>query len=296
MNLHIRYIGKTINGFKIIKTFKKKIGIKNPRYMLYSLSKCICGKESEIRFHDILNKQIKRCRYCTHGNLVGKQFGLLTVLEYTGTLYKNSSNRSINCLCKCGNYFVTTPNRLNSKDAVSCGCWRKKKLDEYRAKCFHNLVGKKFGYLEVINRISNRKGKVRWKVICHACNKYNETCTSDLLYKKIKSCTCLRNNHPPRQVSKTETYFLDKLEEEFNIKIERQYKIKNKYYDGYLEDRNLLIECDSDYWHSSARAKSNDRYKTKLAEENNLNLVRFKINSINNANSVLQSLKDLRHE
>ena len=74
---------------------------------------------------------------------------------------------------------------------------------------------------------------------------------------------------------------------ENNIKFETQYKIdyenKYKYYDFYIEDLNLLIEADGDYWHvnpsvysastlSDVQIKNqiNDIFKNELAKERGL--------------------------
>lgn len=82
-------------------------------------------------------------------NLVGQTFGLLTVLErdyaYEQTLpFKRPSWK---CRCQCGNIVTRKAINLKTAKLPSCGCYqliRENKID--------NLIGKKFGYLTVVER------------------------------------------------------------------------------------------------------------------------------------------------
>jgi very-short-patch-repair endonuclease len=86
---------------------------------------------------------------------------------------------------------------------------------------------------------------------------------------------------------------IGKLLMEQNIKFETQFeisynKINFRSYDFYLNEFNLLIEADGDYWHSNPNKyddkiltevqkinKKNDEFKNKLAYKNDYNLIRF---------------------
>jgi len=65
------------------------------------------------------------------------------------------------------------------------------------------------------------------------------------------------------------------LLDDLKIKYKEQYKIEGFYFDFYLPDKNTLIECDGEYWHSSEKAKRNDKLKNDLAKKHNYNLIRF---------------------
>ncbi|MBC8428557.1 hypothetical protein H8D04_01600 [bacterium] len=75
-----------------------------------------------------------------------------------------------------------------------------------------------------------------------------------------------------------------------NIKYKRNfrlfYDLKFKIYDFYLKDKNILIECDGDYWHGNPKFFEklnetqiknieNDKFKNILAENNGFDLLRF---------------------
>lgn len=62
------------------------------------------------------------------------------------------------------------------------------------------------------------------------------------------------------------------------IEYEFQFRLGSFYYDFYLLGRNLLIEYDNAYWHSSPRAKERDEEKTKLAMESGYMLARMQSN------------------
>ena len=65
------------------------------------------------------------------------------------------------------------------------------------------------------------------------------------------------------------------LLEDLGIKYKEQYKIEKFYFDFYLPEKNTLIECDGDYWHSKEKAIRNDKLKNSLAKKLNYNLIRF---------------------
>jgi very-short-patch-repair endonuclease len=52
-------------------------------------------------------------------------------------------------------------------------------------------------------------------------------------------------------------------------------KSKIRLYDFYLPEKNILIECDGDYWHSLPENVENDLFKDELAKKQNFKLIRF---------------------
>lgn len=80
-----------------------------------------------------------------------------------------------------------------------------------------------------------------------------------------------------------------------NIEFTTQYVLNNKIFDLYLPKYNLLIEVDGCYWHSKGilpenmnkqqlRRWNNDRFKDKLASENNYKFMRIWEDEINEIN------------
>jgi len=75
--------------------------------------------------------------------------------------------------------------------------------------------------------------------------------------------------------------------EENNIINIPQYKYKGYFFDFYLLEYNILIECDGDYWHGfgkldeeldevQTRSRINDKIKNKLVDDSpNIKLLRF---------------------
>jgi len=96
-----------------------------------------------------------------------------------------------------------------------------------------------------------------------------------------------KTNSVYRYISKSATLFLDKIEELFNIKIEREYNIAQSFFDGHYN--NILLEVDSDYWHK--RTKVNDTFKTYLARTHGYELHRFKIDRIDEVESKILEYK-----
>lgn len=69
---------------------------------------------------------------------------------------------------------------------------------------------------------------------------------------------------------------------ELNLGFISHFKIKQSdssvkwfYYDFYIPDKNLLIECDGSYWHGNSGVVRNDEKKTLRAKELGYTLLRF---------------------
>lgn len=114
-------------------------------------------------------------------DLVGKRFGKLTVIRRM----ENNSTSSAQwlCSCDCGGETVTTTSALNSGHKVSCGCASK-----------HDLTGKRFGMLTVIEAAHNIGEKRAWKCKCD-CGNFTTSTTSNLLRGGSTSCGCVRTKH-----------------------------------------------------------------------------------------------------
>lgn len=117
------------------------------------------------------------------------------------------------------------------------------------------------------------------------------TTVSEIIRKNIE-----RNKkpHPEYGTSKLEDRFARNFLERLGIRYERQYYAESvkRYYDFFLPDYNVLIECDGDYYHGygvayeemSPMQKRNrrvDEIKNAWAGEHGIVLIRIWEHDIN---------------
>jgi len=82
-------------------------------------------------------------------DLIGKEFGRLTVLEFDSS---GKNGKKWKCLCQCGNYIITTASHLNSGHTMSCGRCTKDgivnyfKIDDYYKGIFS--ISEEFFYID----------------------------------------------------------------------------------------------------------------------------------------------------
>ena len=99
--------------------------------------RCSCGNELDVRGKDLRSGNTKSCgcyqkrraaesNMKRGGDLIGKRFGKLLVLEEAGFIKKSDgrNSRVYKCQCDCGNIFYAQHVYLNCGDTKSCGCLR----------------------------------------------------------------------------------------------------------------------------------------------------------------------------
>jgi very-short-patch-repair endonuclease len=115
---------------------------------------------------------------------------------------------------------------------------------------------------------------------------------------RLKSAYRLRNRVIHKKfgirVSMSETKFLDILEVLYNVKIERQFKLNHRYYDGRYGE--YLIEVDGEKWHSKPKDQLRDKLKDKIAAKNGFKLCRIVLNSSRDIPKVLLHNSELLKE
>ena len=161
-------------------------------------------------------------------NLVGKEFGMLTVIRRKG--YNSSRHITWECLCACGNTTVATGNNLNSGHSKSCGCLKR--------KC-HNrrdLTGETFGRLRVLRLHSRDNHVSTWECVCH-CGNHTVLTLGKLISGHTKSCGCLSSEASRRNAYK---YLAGKKKEAPNKSLP-----KRTSKDGYVRvhDRDHPRSC-----------------------------------------------------
>lgn len=122
-------------------------------------------------------------------DLIGKRFGMLTVLE---RLSEHEDRYWIwRCHCDCGGETVVNTKRLIRGTITNCGCIPKKTArNGSRAE---NLVGQRFGMLTVVEQTENRRGRVCWICQCD-CGNICTVTAHELKSGKTKSCGCKRSH------------------------------------------------------------------------------------------------------
>lgn len=115
-------------------------------------------------------------------NEAGKRYGKLIVLRECG---RDKCGRvKWLCRCDCGNLKSVIGSCLRREETTSCGCY----VSEKRSK---EYIGKRFGRLVVIKRISSPKnGKSRWLCKCD-CGNEKEVYGGYLREGEVKSCGCI---------------------------------------------------------------------------------------------------------
>lgn len=110
--------GKKFNKLLVLKEFKEE-------NMYYCKCKCECGNIKNIKKTDVVRGVTKSCGCLSRGeSIIGKEFGLLTVLRESTKRYRNGYPL-YECKCICGNTTLATKNMLKYRIKISCGCWRK---------------------------------------------------------------------------------------------------------------------------------------------------------------------------
>lgn len=118
------------------------------------------------------------------GNLVGKHFGKLEVIEFVGT--DKFYDKLWLCKCDCGNKTIVRQGHLRSGHTMSCGC-SKPQLDD--------LSGKDFGFLHVLDRADDyicpatKKHYVQYNCQCKCGNKVT-VIVGNLKSGSTISCGC----------------------------------------------------------------------------------------------------------
>lgn len=95
---------------------------------------CDCGKTFITRGSSIQNGHTKSCgcrrKQLRLRDMVGRQFGRLTVVSQADDFINKDGSRYVmwNCTCECGSNTVTRGTSLRSGHTVSCGCHRLERL------------------------------------------------------------------------------------------------------------------------------------------------------------------------
>ena len=170
---------------------------------------CDCGNTVNVRTDNLRNGHTTSCGCaCGRVDIIGKQYGRLTVIKYNG-------NGEHLCQCECGNIASVKTYNLNGGVTKSCGCLQKDRASE---ASFISLVGNRYGKLVVLERVeNNRYGHVCYRCKCD-CGGEAVVDAGHLRRGVTSSCGCIK--------SKGEMLINNWLQEH-NIDFRSQYSFDN---------------------------------------------------------------------
>ncbi|MFP3727538.1 HNH endonuclease [Priestia filamentosa] len=174
--------GQTYGKLTVKELAEPKIG-KNGKRRTQWLCVCECGNEKVVIADALKSNQTTSCGCIRNPNLLGKKFGMLTVVKNLGKVKKSIHNRTVYlCKCDCGEEKEVLQSRLLSELETSCGCDKKE-----------NLIGETYNYLTVIAEAPKKKG-VRNRCWLCKCRCGEETVVPGNALKSggTKSCGCKR--------------------------------------------------------------------------------------------------------
>lgn len=113
---------------------------------------------------------------------VGKRFGTLEVVSYTGK-WSGSHYWHCRCLCGCGRELDVAQSALKNGHTKSCSSLDRNVVGDY--------IGKRFGALVVTGYAGKRNGLHYWRCRCD-CGNETEVGQTNLRSGHTKSCGCLQ--------------------------------------------------------------------------------------------------------
>lgn len=245
--------------------------------------KCKCGNIEEFSTKELRNDGIIQCHNCgtkrmpqvkLTEDIIGKKFNHLTVLEKTE---KRSGGKIVyKCICDCEKQskVFATKTDLENNHTTSCGCVRRK-----------YSIGNIINNREIVGYIGSKynDGHYYYKCKCLLCGQEYEALGQTL--EKTISCGC--------QKSVGEYNIIQELQKH-DIPFIREYKFPNSLFRFDFAILNnsgkviRLIEFDGEQhyeqniknsgWNTYQKYQytlEHDLLKNKLAQDNNISLVRI---------------------
>lgn len=214
-------------------------------------------------------------------NEIGNIYGYLTVIARAENDKDNRAQWL--CKCKCGNEVIVRGKSLRSGNTKSCGCYQKERAAQSNMDRVGNLVGQRFGKLQVISEagfITHTNGKRSrvYNCLCD-CGNYCQIQHQYLAFGDTTSCGCIR--------SKGE-FQIEQLLKEHNINFQREYSFDNlkdklslRFDFAIFNNKNELLGlieyqgeqhyCKSNGFYSEDLIK-HDKMKIDFCNKNNIKL------------------------
>lgn len=218
-------------------------------------------------------------------NLIGQQFGRLTVIEPAENKGKRTQWL---CKCECGNIKICLTDSLRSGRCKSCGCLRKETAVENGLKQLNDLTGKTFGQLTVLRYAGSKRKRSQWLCKC-TCGKEVVVTQMELIHGDTLSCGCLKSSFGEQIIEnilkennfnyKKEFVFSD-LVSENNLPLRFDFAILNSdnsiqcliEYDG---EQHFLNKTDKIWTDTLQKRQQRDKIKNQYCINNNILLYRI---------------------
>ena len=214
-------------------------------------------------------------------NEIGNIYGYLTVIARAENDKDNRAQWL--CKCKCGNEVIVRGKSLRNGNTKSCGCYQKERAAQSNMDRVGNLVGQRFGKLQIISEagfITHTNGKRSriYNCLCD-CGNYCQIQHQYLAFGDTTSCGCIR--------SKGE-FQIEQLLKEHNINFQREYSFENlkdklslRFDFAIFNNKNELLGlieyqgeqhyCKSNGFYSEDLIK-HDKMKIDFCNKNNIKL------------------------
>jgi hypothetical protein len=268
-------IGKRFGKLVVLKYDHYEYNRRNRRHMY--LCKCDCGNEAVIERYQLTSGKRVSCGCARvlqdYNDIVGKKYGMLTVLKYDHSERdKDNHLRHIYlCKCDCGNKVLVSRYELNNKKngRTSCGCAGK-------IADLNDIIGQKYGMLTVIeyDYYNPKQFKHYYKCKCD-CGNITSTDRNSLKNGHSKSCGCNKGDLFIEKHGMSKTRFYNIW---YHIK-DRCYNPKCMSYPDY-GGRGIKV-CDR--WLESFENFRDDMYESYLEHaalygENDTSIDRIDVN------------------
>lgn len=214
-------------------------------------------------------------------NEIGNIYGYLTVIARAENDKDNRAQWL--CKCKCGNEVIVRGKSLRNGNTKSCGCYQKERAAQSNMDRVGNLVGQRFGKLQVISEagfITHTNGKRSriYNCLCD-CGNYCQIQHQYLAFGDTTSCGCIRSRGE---------FQIEQLLKEHNINFQREYSFENlkdklslRFDFAIFNDKNELLGlieyqgeqhyCKSNGFYSEDLIK-HDKMKIDFCNKNNIKL------------------------
>lgn len=254
---------------------------------VYWKCQCKCGNITYVITNHLTSGKVKSCgcykKEIIHKNhskqLLGKQFGRLTVIEETSK--RKYGDIIWKCQCECGNIKEIMTRNLISGDTISCGCYHKEKWQQQITK---DRVGQIYGKLTVLEKMDESSvGGWLWKCHCE-CGSIVQVSSASLESGHTISCGCVKSKGEEK---------ISKILKDNNVIFEKQKTFPNCYrknscgkmrYDFYINN-SFLLEYDGIQHFENIKffggenevldTQERDNFKNNWAKENNIPLKRI---------------------
>lgn len=240
-----KHVGKIFGNWKVLEYAGDK----------KQICQCLkCNNIVEVFTESLVSGKSTQCRKCAssyrkeENKLEGKSFGSWYVDEYLGlNKYK--------CICKCGHTEVIVGNNLIVGHTTQC-----KKCSGQE---FKDIEGQVFGELKAIEYVGNGK----WKCVC-SCER---TEVIHGYFLRTGDRTRCKYCSDMGQASDAEKYILNIFDK---AEARNRSVLENSEIDIFLPDKNIGIEFNGDYWHSSLFKDKYYHYNKSIkAAKNGVHLI-----------------------